>query len=125
MFSVTQAEIIEIDGQQDLDSKLKEHPHAVIKFYRPGCPQCRVIESDYKIISDKVNKDRKDKIVFLAINTNNPKNKTVYQNKRWKVTGVPKLFFIKNQQEKEVPRKKDFAQSFEKDILKHFDSKPQ
>ncbi|MEX0848824.1 MAG: thioredoxin family protein [Candidatus Dependentiae bacterium] len=122
MSSVTQAKVIEIDGQQDLDNKLK-HPHVVIKFYRPGCPHCRAIESDYKKISDKANKDRKDKIIFLGINTDTKGNQTIYP--KWKVNGVPKLFFVKNGQKKEIPRKRDFAQSFEKDIHEHFDSKSQ
>lgn len=107
------AVVIEIDGQADLNAKLKQHAHAVVKFYRPGCPHCVTIESDYKKISDNI-----PQVTFLAINTANPNNKAIHP--QWKVRGVPALFFVKNGTRTEYKRDRNFATSFEKAIKLQF-----
>ncbi len=115
------AQTTSVDGKDDLEKKIKEHSHVVIKFWRPGCPACKKIENDFNRISNSINKGRDNKIVFLEIDTNKPKNKKVYPE--WKVTGVPAIFFIKNgKRSNEIKRKKDFAKSFETDIRSHFDA---
>jgi thiol-disulfide isomerase/thioredoxin len=108
-----QAVVVEIEGQADLDAKLKEHPKAVIKFYKPNCPACRHIDADYTRISNNI-----PDVAFLAINTTKPDNATVYP--KWGVKGVPSLFFVKNGTKTEVKRDRNFATSFEKTVTTHF-----
>ena len=108
-----QALVIEVDGQADLDTKIKQHTNVVVKFYRPNCPHCTTIEADYKKISNNI-----PNTIFLAINTAKPNNKTIHTP--WGVKGVPALFFVKNGVKTEYKRDRNFAASFEKAAKTHF-----
>lgn len=106
--------VVEVDGQQDLENKIENNAHVVIKFYKPNCPACKKIAHDFEQLSNKI----KD-VLFLGINTNRQKNKTVYP--AWKVRGVPAFFFVKDgNRSQEIKRKGNFARSFEQDIRNHF-----
>ena len=105
--------VIEVDGQADLDTKLKQHAQAVVKFYRPGCPACKQIGPDYIRISNNL-----PGVTFLAVNTSSPANSAVYP--QWGVRGVPTLFFVKNGARTEYKRDRNFAASFEKAVKEHF-----
>lgn len=109
----TQANVIEINGQADLDAKLKEHPNAVLKFYRPGCPHCETIKHDYARIAQK-----NPTVAFLAINTAQPANRSVFP--KWGVRGVPMIFFVKNGVKTEYKRGQNFAATFEPSVRTHF-----
>lgn len=107
------AAVVEINGQNDLDAKLKQYTQAVVKFYRPGCPHCVQIEGDYKKISEKF-----PEVTFLAINTATSDNKTIHP--QWGVKGVPALFFVKNGNRTSYKRDRNFATSFENAVRGHF-----
>lgn len=113
LVATAQAFVVEIDGQADLDAKLKQHPQAIIKFYKPNCPHCTTIEGDYTKISAKI-----PNVTFLAINAATPNNKTIHP--QWGVKGVPALFFVKNGIKTAYKRDRNFATSFEKAAKSHF-----
>lgn len=109
-----QANVIEVNGQAELDAKLKEHPNAVLKFYRPGCPHCETIKNDYARIAQKI-----PTVAFLAINTAQPANRPVFP--KWGVRGVPMIFFIKNGAKTEYKRSQNFAATFEPSVRSYFE----
>jgi thiol-disulfide isomerase/thioredoxin len=110
---ITRAAVIEIKGQADLDTKLKQHSNAVIKFYRPGCPHCVTISGDYARVSNNI-----PGTIFLAINTAEQANKSIFP--QWGIKGVPALFFVKNGVRTEYKRGRDFTKQFEEAVKKHF-----
>ena len=109
----TQAAVVEVQDQADLNSKLKQYPNAVVKFYRPGCPHCVTIKGDYERISNTF-----PNVGFLAVNTDTAGNKIIFP--QWGVRGVPALFFVQDGVRTEHKRSGNFAASFEKAIKEKF-----
>jgi thiol-disulfide isomerase/thioredoxin len=42
---------------------IAEHPNAIVKFYRPGCPYCDYVKPLYQASKSKYS----DKVAFLAV----------------------------------------------------------